>query len=218
MKIRLALADDHPALLAGIKHELDRFPTLDVIGTARNSSEIIELLSRGTCDVLVTDYAMPGGDYGDGMALLAFLRRRYPDLKIIVFTTIDNPAMSLQISKLGIQSVLNKVDEVGDLITAIHAAYAGATYIPSRVRAQTPVSAGGPSGELTSREAEVVRLYVSGMSINAIATQLHRSKQTISTQKVNAMRKLGIERDAELFRYAFESGLVVGGVSTPTET
>jgi two-component system, NarL family, captular synthesis response regulator RcsB len=94
MRINLILADDHPALIAGVKHELSRIHTLNVVGTARDSTELVDLLSWVPCDILVTDYSMPGGEYGDGMAMLSFLRRRHPDLKIVVFTTIDNMAIA----------------------------------------------------------------------------------------------------------------------------
>ncbi|VVE11547.1 LuxR family transcriptional regulator [Pandoraea aquatica] len=60
---------------------------------------------------------------------------------------------------------------------------------------------------LSQRESQVLRLYVSGMSITAIAAQLHRTKQTVSAQKHNAMRKLGIESDAQLYLFALQTGL-----------
>ena len=72
----------------------------------------------------------------------------------------------------------------------------------------------GPSSRpLTRREMEVVRLFVSGLSIGDIAQRLNRGKQTISTQKIMAMRKLGIEREADLFRYAIEMGLISSSAS-----
>jgi len=61
---------------------------------------------------------------------------------------------------------------------------------------------------LSRREAEVIRLYVSGRSVNEIASEFNRSKQTISSQKPATMRKLGIKRDVELIRFAREMGLV----------
>jgi two-component system capsular synthesis response regulator RcsB len=61
---------------------------------------------------------------------------------------------------------------------------------------------------LSKREPEVVRLFVSGMTITEIAAQLKRSIKTISTQKNAAMRELGIERDSELFKYAQSNGLL----------
>ncbi|VVE64500.1 LuxR family transcriptional regulator [Pandoraea anapnoica] len=60
---------------------------------------------------------------------------------------------------------------------------------------------------LSQRESQVLRLYVSGMSITAIAATLHRTKQTISAQKHNAMRKLGIDSDAQLYLFAMQTGL-----------
>ncbi|MFM0043889.1 response regulator transcription factor [Paraburkholderia sediminicola] len=220
-KIRLVLADDHPTLIAGIRYALADIPTIDIVGTARNSTEILELLSRVRCDILVTDYAMPGGEYGDGLTLLSFLRRRFSDLKIIVFTTVDNPAMIREITQLGIASVVNKVDDAAHLVSAIHAVYAGATYVspaanrePLQNRVRTASTQ--TTVKLTPREAEVVRLYVSGMSVNEIADQLHRTKQTVSSQKSSAMRKLGIERDADLFRFAYETGLAAAAEPKPT--
>ncbi|TAM00793.1 MAG: response regulator transcription factor [Paraburkholderia sp.] len=212
MQIHVVLADDHPALVAGVKYALDSVKTIKVTGTAQNSSEIIKLLDTVPCDVLVADYAMPHGAYGDGMALFSYLRRRYPELKIVVFTTVDNPAIVREVARLGVHSYINKTDNLDRLISAIHAVYAQAVYFPSEgirhdLAAKPTGSPAGERTELSKREVEVIRLYVSGMSIGEIAKKLNRSKQTISSQKVTAMRKLGIARDAELFRYAWETGL-----------
>ncbi|MCZ4335429.1 response regulator transcription factor [Aeromonas hydrophila] len=212
MKIRLLLADDHPALLSGLKHELSCIPTIDIIGAATDSGELVDLLQANDCDVLVTDYVMPGGRHGDGMGLLSYIRRTYPHVKIVVFTIIDNPALVQEISKLGVNAMLGKTQHPNQLISAIHAVYAGSNYFPcddpllsGSGITQNPVS----NLALTKREFEVVRLYVSGLSINEIAELLHRTKQTISSQKASAMRKLGISRDADLFRFAFESGMSI---------
>ncbi|TDA47885.1 response regulator transcription factor [Burkholderia pyrrocinia] len=213
MKIKLILADDHPALIAGIKHELSSIHTLEVIGTARNSSEIVEILSASSCDILVTDYSMPGGEFGDGIAMLSFLRRRYPDLKIIVFTTIGNSALIAEMNRMGVGSILNKSHDVGHLISAIHSVYAGAPYFttstsPAVLSATTVDRKNAPSlRDLTKRETEVLRLYLSGLSINEIAAQLHRTKQTVSAQKTGAMRKLGAKSEVDLFLFAHEMGM-----------
>lgn len=212
MKIRLLLADDHPALLSGIKHDLAQIPTLEVVGEASDSGELVSLLHTTPCDVLVTDYAMPGGSYGDGMNFMSYLRRNFPDLKIVVFTMLDSPALVHGLARLGVHSVLGKVFETSHLISAIHAVYAGARYFPSEYDVSLPRRGNTDTKSaprLTQRELEVVRLYVSGLSVNEIASRLNRSKQTISTQKSSAMRKLSIDRDADLFRYAYENGIAV---------
>jgi two-component system capsular synthesis response regulator RcsB len=215
MPINVILADDHPALLIGVKYALDSTKTIKLTGMAQNSGTIIELLETVLCDVLVVDYSMPNGAYGDGIALLSYLRRHYPKLKIIVFTTVDNPAIVREVARLGVHSYINKTDHLDHLISAIHAVYANAVYYPTDD--QSAYSSRGVSErvELSKREVEVIRLYVSGMGIGEIAKNLNRSKQTISTQKTTAMKKLGIVRDADLFRYAWEAGFG-NTVETPT--
>ncbi|MFU1906921.1 response regulator transcription factor [Bordetella avium] len=205
MKIRIILADDHPALLAGIQHQFSNFPTLEVVGLARESGELISLLEKVPCDVVVTDYAMPGGRFSDGMALILYLRRTYPNIKLIVFTAMDNGAISQELAKLGVHAVLNKVNDTNHLVSAIHAAYAGSTYYrPNQARTARPEAEQSEFKPLSRRELEVIRLYISGLSVQEIADQLHRTKQTISSQKSSAMRKLDITRDADLFRFAYE--------------
>ncbi|KVD66253.1 LuxR family transcriptional regulator [Burkholderia ubonensis] len=221
MKIKLILADDHPTLIAGIQYELASVNSIVVVGTASNSTEVVALLSSVQCDILMTDYAMPGGEYGDGIAFLSFLRRRFPDLKIIVFTSINNPAIATEIARLGVQSVLSKVDDVAHLVSAVRTVYAGETYFSPGMQQARDVfeqaRAVSTAKQLTKREAEVVRLYLSGLSINVIAAQLRRTKQTVSSQKTSAMRKLGIKHDIDLFRFASEVGLIVGADSPKTE-
>jgi len=78
MQISLIIADDHPALITGVKHELADFHTISIVGTASNSTETFELLAKSHCDVLVTDYVMPGGEFGDGMTMLSFLPAATP--------------------------------------------------------------------------------------------------------------------------------------------
>lgn len=210
MKIRVVLADDHPALLSGVRHDLGKFSMLDVVGCARDSGELMALLSQTPCDVLVTDYAMPGGEFGDGLKLIGHLKRHFPKVRIVVFTTLDSPMILSELSRLGVEAVLGKHHETRRLVSAIHAVVAGARYYPDE---------GGPNGpgttKLSKRELEVVRLLVDGQSVNEIAQSLNRSKQTISAQKISAMRKLGIERDADLFRYAYETGMTVASKTGP---
>ncbi|KLG11720.1 LuxR family transcriptional regulator [Enterobacter cloacae subsp. cloacae] len=213
MKIRILLADDHPALLAGLTHELAKLPTLEIVGTAEDSDSLVMLVATTDADVLVTDYVMPGGKYGDGLGLLAHVRRAKPNLKTLVFTTLENPALTQELAKIGINGVLGKTQHTSQLISAIHAIYAGSNYFPTHdlITGHSSIRQ-DPSQQktLTKREMEVLRLYISGMSVNEIAAQLNRTKQTISSQKAAAMSKLGITRDADLFRYAFESGLTSG--------
>jgi two-component system capsular synthesis response regulator RcsB len=205
--IRIAIADDHPAVLIGIAHQLAGLEDIEVIGTAHDSSELIALLDAQPCDVVITDYVMPGGTYGDGFTLLSHLRRRYPRLQVVVFTMMENPGLVQNMVAQGIGAIVSKGDALRHLGLAAQAAAAGRGYLsPAIAAALAEVSPGG-ARPLSQREGEVVRLFVSGLTVNEIAARLSRSKKTVSAQKMSAMKKLGIERDADLYQYAITSGL-----------
>ncbi|MFC6841816.1 response regulator transcription factor [Xanthomonas theicola] len=217
-KIKVVIADDHPAIIEGVKHSI-AVSTIELMGTAHDSTQVIELLDQGVADVLVTDYAMPGGEFGDGLPLFEFILRRYPDIKIVVVTMIENPGVLRSLIAMGVRCIVGKSDDLSHLIPAIHIASSGAQYFSPTVSAIVQALEKLPAGDnrsvrLSKRESEVIRLYVSGTKINDIAAQLHRSKQTISSQKNSAMKKIGVASDADLFKYALEVGLVPSS-STP---
>ena len=212
-RIKVIIADDHPVILFGAAQALLKFPEIEVIGQARQSTELIQLLQKSPCDVVVSDLAMPGGQYGDGMPLLGYIGRQFPTVRIVVLTMLENPALLKRLREVGVTAVINKSDDLSHIGLAIAHVMRGQEYIGPSVRLALDSMGLSASGQqrdvvLSKRELEVVRLFVSGMTITEIAAQLKRSIKTISTQKNTAMRKLGIERDSELFQYAQSNGLL----------
>jgi two-component system capsular synthesis response regulator RcsB len=212
-RIKVIIADDHPVILFGATQALLKFPEIEVIGQARQSTELIQLLQKSPCDVVVSDLAMPGGQYGDGMPLLGYIGRQFPTVLIVVLTMLENPALLKRLREVGVTAVINKSDDLSHIGLAIVHVMRGQDYIGPSVRLALDSMGLSASGQqrdvvLSKRELEVVRLFVSGMTITEIAAQLKRSIKTISTQKNTAMRKLGIERDSELFQYAQSNGLL----------
>ncbi|AIO38515.1 LuxR family transcriptional regulator [Burkholderia latens] len=206
--VRVMVADDHPSSALGMSQALAGSSTIKLLGTVSNSTDLVAMLDEQQSDVLVVDYVMPGGKYGDGLSLLSFLQRRYPALRLVTITMIDNPSVLLAIQRQGVGCILSKSDAISHLVGAVHAAFVGANYLSPFVKKlleECQPSAGVRT--LTAREIEVVRLYGAGLTVGQIAVQLHRSKQTISSQKSSAMKKLGIVRDADLIRYAGEGRL-----------
>jgi two-component system capsular synthesis response regulator RcsB len=211
--VKVVIADDHPVILFGAEQALLKFPGIQVVARARQSTELIKVLQTAACDVLVTDLAMPGGQYGDGLPLVGYLRRNFPNLPIVVLTMLENAALLQRLRELGVTSVVNKSDDLSHIGLAVQHVSRHLEYLSPSVKASLDalrMNSGGKSDEvmLSRRELEVVRLFVSGMTIKEISEQLNRSIKTISTQKNTAMRKLGIDRDSELFQYAQSNGLL----------
>lgn len=212
-RVRVLIADDHPVILLGAAQALLAFPDIEVVGRALQSTDLVKQLRATSCDVLVTDLAMPGGQYGDGLPLIGYLRRHFPHLPVVVLTMLENAALLKQVCDLGAIAVVSKSDDLRHIGVAIQHASRRCEYRSPSVQTSLDALRTGTGGDangtlLSKRELEVVRLFVSSMTLKEIAAQLNRSIKTISTQKKTAMRKLGLARDSELFQYAQSNGLL----------
>ncbi|WMD19076.1 response regulator [Achromobacter seleniivolatilans] len=201
LSIRVGLADDHPMVALGISSELSRSHDLSVEGHCSNSTDLMEMLNDRSIDVLVADYSMPGGKYGDGLVLISYLRRHYPRLKIVIYTMVNGSALVWAIVKQGVNCIVNKRDSTEHLTQAVFAAHRGTQYYSPTIKDSLLINFLAKDRErLTPRESEIVRLFCSGTTISEIADILHRSVQTVSSQKRSAMKKLGVASDVDLFK------------------
>ncbi|QWL66792.1 response regulator [Aeromonas jandaei] len=211
MSFKIILADDHPLILTGIRSLIDQItPKCEVIAEAYQVSDLLNLLQQHHCDLLITDFSMPGDTRSDGMVMIQQLRRDYPNLPIIVLTQIQNSAILQSLIQVGVKGLILKKSVINELADAIRQILLGHRYIGPTVRMlleSTGISGQGSNNPLTPKESEVVRLLASGMSVTQVADYLHRSVKTISTQKKSAMTRLGISSDSALFDYAKSSGL-----------
>lgn len=212
---RIVIADDHPVVMLGIRALLKEHSGMRVTGEASNGRELLALLASEPCDLLITDFSMPyENGSGDGLPLLKRVRREHPELPIIVLTMVHNAALTRGMLAAEVNGLVAKVAMTKELQLAIGAVMNGRTYICESMREHVidwspegPERAADPAS-LSQREAEVVRLYAQGLSVTQIAEQLHRSVKTVSQQKNDAMRKLGITSNTQLFEYARTYGLL----------
>jgi len=207
----IVLADDHPIVTSGVRALLEQSPGFRVVAEATSPDDLLRVLDSTACQLVVTDFNMPGEQAADGLSLLQLLGRRWPDLNIVVLTQLANPGVLNNIARLGnVRGVVSKSDAMKELPTAVTAATAGRSYLSASVRKQIELTQGDSADStpaLSKREAEVMRLFALGHTVSEIARQLNRSVKTVSSQKVEAMRKLGVKSDLEFYAYAREHGL-----------
>ena len=211
MTIRVAVADDHPAMLAGMEHLLSGFRGITTIGLVTDSTRLVELLGSRSCDVVVTDFSMPKGRYGDGISLLRFLQRRFPAVKLVVLTGVESEAVLRSVLHINVRVIVSKSDDYACLETAIHLAYKSKGFLSPEVERLLTVSAEPVDtvvAQLSKRETEVIRLYAEGLTVTEISDRIGRSRKTVSAQKATAMKRLGLQRNADIYRYAVSHGLV----------
>ncbi|WP_254063404.1 response regulator transcription factor [Rhodanobacter sp. L36] len=216
--MQIIIADDHPVILMGLKALLKtQGDAFQVVDEAHNGGELLRLLATKPCDLLITDFSMPDEQAStDGLPLLKRIRRDYAALPVIVLTIIHNPTLIRGMFSVGVQGVVEKAAFTKELLMAVRAVSGGRNYLSDGLReaqaeAHAPASndvAPNTGAALSIREAEVVRLYASGLSVTQIAEKVHRSVKTISQQKSDAMRKLGLTSNSELYQYARTYGLI----------
>ncbi|WP_346210303.1 response regulator [Aeromonas salmonicida] len=211
MSFKIILADDHPLILTGIRSLIaHNQPGCEVVAEAHQVSELLNTLQQHSCDLLITDFSMPGDERSDGLTMIQQLKRDYPTLPILVLTQIHNAGILQSLIQLGVSGVLLKKAVISELSDAIRQILSGHSYIGSSVKnllAEAGLDHQTSLVQLTPKESEVVRLLAGGMSVTQVAEYLHRSVKTISTQKKSAMLRLGLQSDSALFHYAKEQGL-----------
>ncbi|MFK2931998.1 response regulator [Dyella agri] len=214
--MRIVICDDHPVVIMGVKAILaTQGDAFQVVGEAHGGQQLLDMLETRPCDLLITDFSMPGESHrDDGLPMLRRLRETWPELPVIVLTMIHNSALLQGMLKLGVQGVVDKTGMTTELLRAIVAMSAGRSYVSAGVSSANDQATEGADDKsaaiaaLSVREAEVVRLYAQGLKVTQIAETVQRSVKTISKQKNDAMRKLGLESNRELFEFARANGLL----------
>ncbi|MBY4694901.1 response regulator transcription factor [Burkholderia latens] len=209
--IRTVFAYDWPLAVAGMERIAGDACAIDLVGVYRTPGELVAALDSVDCDIALVDYAIRGDTQMDGLALFEWLRRMRPSVGIVALVGNEAPVILRSILAQGGASLVSKFDEVGHIVTAIHSSYSGGRYLSPLVRRALDELADRdqPQAKLSTREIEVIRLYLDGVPIKTIAQRLNKGKQTVSAQKISAMRKLGVTNDIELVQRA--AGLGFGG-------
>lgn len=208
--IRLLLIDDHPLVRDGLRLRLETVPQLRVVGEAGNAAAAQAFLAGcmaedpqgGTLPHLaLMDLNMPGVG---GLELTALLHERYPQIAVLVLSMHDNPEYMVQAVKAGARGYLLKDEPAQEIITAIDAVMAGRSYF-SAAAAVRLSQASTLATLLTHRERDVLRHIADGHANKQIAQLLGLSVRTVETHRLNIKRKLGIDGQAELIKYAVEN-------------
>ena len=213
MPCRLLLVDDHPALTRGLAALFSQEPDLVVDGQFATGGALLAFLEGAPAlpaDVLLLDLHLPPPH--DGLALLPRLRRQWPALRVLVFSSATSPVLVAQVAAAGAQGFLDKSAEATDLLAAIRAVHAGQRVFPPRPgpRAAAPHPAADALlrlHQLSAREREIIGLVCEGLSSRAIAARLSLAEVTVATHRRNLMQKLSLHGVAELMRFAHEYGL-----------
>jgi DNA-binding NarL/FixJ family response regulator len=228
--IRVLLADDQALIRAGFRVLLEAADDIEVIAEAVNGDQAIELAKAERPDVILMDIRMPGTD---GLAATRQLAadRDLDDMKVVILTTFETDEYVYQALRAGASGFLVKDAEPEELSRAVRVVHRGEALLsPSVTRrliaslATRPAALGAGAApkaagrhpnlaRLTEREREVLALVAQGLSNEEVAVRLYLSPLTTKTHVSHIMSKLSARDRAQLVVIAYESGLVVPGVT-----
>ncbi|WP_250528857.1 response regulator transcription factor [Caballeronia sp. ATUFL_F1_KS4A] len=203
MSINVLSAESHPLTALGIESLLRGCEGVNLVATVRQIGELPEIVSTNNFNVVVTGREAACEANGNAFRpLVKIILDDHPEVGVVLHSCIRNAAYVSTLAQLGVHAILDKEDIIDFLPAAISAAHAKASYIsPTLADSTAPNLRGGADAKPLSRcEVNVMKSVLAGLSVKEISLTLFRSKQTISTHKKNAMRKLQVNSDAELFR------------------
>ncbi len=213
--IRVLVADDHPMVRIGLKRVLSDVRDIEVVGEVQSGDEAVAKLKADRCDIVLLDINMPGKS---GVDTLRELRAINPHIKVLVLSMYPEEQYAAPLLKAGASGYLTKETAPEQLVTAIRTVAAGRRYVTPRfaeILAERIVGNGErpPHESLSAREYQVFLQIARGESVSGIAGTLALSVKTISTYRTNILKKMGIEKNADMTMYALQHGLIEIGTT-----
>jgi DNA-binding NarL/FixJ family response regulator len=196
--IRILLVDDHPLVRDGLRARLEAVPHFAVVAEAGSGVEALER-AHGA-DLVLMDINMRGGS---GIEATAQLVRRYPGIAVLILSMHDKLEYVAQAMQAGARGYVLKDAPGKDIVLAIETVMSGGIYYSAAIGRQLARPA-LHDNQLTVREQQVLRHIANGQSNKQIARDLDLSVRTVETHRLNIKRKLGIEGQAELIRFAVQ--------------
>lgn len=200
----MLIADDHQLILDGVRKTLEESADFEVVGEAMTGTQALSLLKRTKPDVVLLDIRMPGMD---GLVALDQIKRRDPEVKVIVLSASSDPKLIENVLKRGASAYIVKSVNPIDLPSVIRQAVDETVYTAIGIANDTADAAAKSAG-LTARELAILTALAQGKSNAAIAKELWVAPQTVKFHLTNIYRKLRVGNRTEAARYAYQQGLV----------
>jgi two-component system, NarL family, response regulator LiaR len=211
--IKLLICDDQYVVREGLKAIFETDNSLQVVGTAADGAEALELMPQLQPDLILMDLKMP---IMNGVQATRHIRQKYPDVKILVLTTYDADEWVFDAIRSGAAGYLLKDTQRESLIAAIKDTMVGKTPVDSAVAgklfAQVIHGTSAPQStlpdNLTEREKDILRLLAAGLSNADIAARLYFSEGTVRNYISSILDKLGVADRTQAAVLALRCGLV----------
>ena len=216
MKIKIAIVDDNSFLIHAVKEKLQFFDDVDIKHTSLNGSELLtKLEDNHNIDLILMDIEMP---VLNGIETTDLVKRKYPQIKIIMLTAFDNDEHIFNAIKAGADGYLLKEINPQDLYDGIKETLNGGAAMNPSIALKTlkllrnPINIDNPKDQevisLSPREIEVLEQLSKGLSYTAIASNLFLSPSTVRKHIENIYKKLHVHSKIEAVQKAKNHNII----------
>jgi two-component system invasion response regulator UvrY len=204
------VVDDHELVRVGMRHILNDYPSIKIVGEAADGETAIRLNHQVKPDVVLLDISLPGLS---GFEVTTRLKKVDPGLGIIILTVHEAAPYPGKLLDAGASGYLTKGCPATELVQAIRTVAKGGRHIGSSVAQQMALTmlqgtSTSPFDELSAREMEVMLMLVDGRRMADIADVMHLSPKTVATYKYRIFAKLETRSDVDMTRMAMRYGVV----------
>lgn len=207
--IRVAIADDHAVVRAGLRQFLSEHEDLSVVADCADGRALMDVVRAEGADVVLLDIAMPGQS---GVDLLLAIKARAPALPVLMLSSYPEEHYATTLLRQGAAGYLGKDTDPEEIVRAIRLVAGGRRYITPAVAEQLAAGLGAddrPAHEkLSERELQVFLHLARGETVGQLAESLSLSVKTVSTYRSRVLEKMGLASNSELTYYALKHGLL----------
>jgi len=208
--IRILVADDHAIVRDGLKQIVSDTSDMVVAAEASNGREALNKVLEDDYDVVLLDITMPDRS---GLDILKEIKSQKPELPVLILSMHPEEQYAVRALKAGASGYLTKESASEELIRAMRRVSGGGKYVTSslaeKLASVLKTGAEEPLHQaLSDREYQVLCMIASGKRVKQIANELFLSTKTVSTYRSRILRKMNMNNNIELTRYAIQNQLV----------
>ena len=209
-RVSVVVADDHPLFREGIERAVRERPELELVGSANDGREALELVRELEPLVAVLDLRLPGLG---GLQLLNAITRDELPTRVLILSASGDPELVYRAVQAGAAGYFRKEVDRHTILDAISAVSRGRTVVDPELQAGVfdQIRLRGTDDDrpiLTAREREVLTLMAEGLSGPQIADRLIVALPTVKTHQARLYEKLGVSERAAAVAEAMRRGLL----------
>lgn len=212
--IKIIIVDDHPIFIDGLSNMLSNVANIEIVGSANNGQQLLDLLEIQEVDVILLDINMP---IMDGLEAAKIITQKHKEIKLLMLSMYDENKFVKEAIEIGAKGYILKNIEKTALVNAIEIVAGGRVYFDPEIQEKMMQVLQSPSDnkaaqelidQITTREKEVLQQIALGMTSIEIGKKLFISKNTVETHRKNLLMKLNAKNTPTLLKIAYEIGLV----------